>query len=241
MIRRRRLQTTRPRPRLLVAAAFPIGLWPGPGREQGFAGAAPLPLAFPAGEPVPTRRRRRAGRASPVGRSWPPPTAFFGRANACPDPIALSGLPCLAGRIGAAAAPFRDRVTAIRPLALSPSAAGRPPNRCLPPRLGVPGGLADRACVPGEAGPAPGAICALGGGRAFDLCAGIGRLLRLPRRRRLPAPSARPAATARSAGRITSAIAAAPELAGGKGGAGFCTPTYFLFQMRVDGHPSPRG
>ncbi len=157
-----------------------------------------------------------------------------------PDPIALSGLPCLAGRIGAAAAPFRDRVTAIRPLALSPSAAGRPPNRCLPPRLGVPGGLADRACVPGEAGPAPGAICALGGGRAFDLCAESGDFSAC-----LADAASRAERQACGHGALCRedyvCQSLPPELAGGKGGAGFCTPTYFLFQMRVDGHPSPRG
>src|SRR5207342_490333 len=102
-----------------------------------------------AGTGAPACRRRAAAPCLPGRRAGPdaeaPPcrpglacrtimAASDGllRTSQClpPDPIALSGLPCLAGRIGAAAAPFRDRVTAIRPLALSPSAAGRPPNRC---------------------------------------------------------------------------------------------------------------
>ena len=153
------------------------------------------------------------------------------------DGIALSGLPCFSGRLVAARAPFRDRVTDARSLGPSASTPGGARLRCLSPRIGVPGGLVDRPCTPGETF-ADGTLCALGGSRAFDVCTQSGDFAAcladaVSRAERQSCDRQHPCRE----DYICQALPA--EFAGGTGGGAFCTPTYFLFQMRIDGHVSP--
>lgn len=121
---------------------------------------------------------------------------------------------------------------------------------CRPPVIGVPLGRAFRRCTAQErsltAESLPGEVCAIVGGSRFDRCveedfhqclAGIvgrgmvdGCSLDRPCRedyicQQLPWP-----------------LESIPDEAGAaltEAGVGFCTPTYFLFQLRLDGHPVP--
>lgn len=160
-----------------------------------------------------------------------------------------SGQACLAGTIATnVAAPFNDRYRIDSQFAAFAPSISREAYNCRPPEIGVPGGLAYRACTPAErdfAGfrpgkPVPREICGLVGGKAFDKCAASNAF-----------DECLGAATVRGNRQTCSATMPCredyicqdlppdtPKLARVKG-YGFCSPTYFVFQMRIDNHPTP--
>ena len=112
----------------------------------------------------------------------------------------------------------------------------------------MPAGIAYRACTdrdrafadfrPGK--PAPREICGLAGGKAFDLCVATndfdsclgGAVVRGNR------PTCSADDFCREDYMCQAFPADTPGLAKVKG-KGFCSPTYFIFQMRIDNHPTP--
>jgi hypothetical protein len=130
---------------------------------------------------------------------------------------------------------------------------------CRPTKLGVPLGRITRPCKPEELklttfqpGKMPDEICAVVGGKGFEqmakgyfdseaFAAGVGRgLLNIctPSRfcredyicQQMPDFSTR--------GKFNVSAQAFEMLKREK--IGFCTPTYFVYQLRLDGHPNPR-
>ncbi len=160
-----------------------------------------------------------------------------------------SGQACLTGSITTnPARPFNDRYAVTGQFAGFAPAISRTDYNCRPPEIGVPGGLTYRACTdadrdfavfkPGK--PAPNEICGLVGGKAFDKCAASNAF-----------DECLTAATVRGNRQTCSETMPCredymcqelppdtPKLARVKG-YGFCSPTYFVFQMRIDNHPTP--
>ena len=160
-----------------------------------------------------------------------------------------SGLPCLQGQVASSTdQPFKDQfpLTQFAAFAAKASAAD---YTCRPPRIGVPGGLAYRRCNDSDrtfASFKPGAeklppeICGLTGGKAFDICVGTGKfdecLAGAVQR------GNRSSCSADHFCRDDYICQAFPPDTPGVGkvkGVGFCSPTYFLFQMRIDNHTTP--
>ncbi len=126
---------------------------------------------------------------------------------------------------------------------------------CRPTRIGVPLGRTYRRCTSRERSlphaPSDSSagleICAVVGGNSFDLCVEgdfhkcleqiIGRGMVARCSEQLPC---REDAICQM---LPWQLEGVPSEAGQKlseAGIGFCTPTYFLFQLRLDGHPTPR-
>jgi hypothetical protein len=168
----------------------------------------------------------------------------------------FSGLPCLAGEIRTAAAPYRDTFlikTQLHSLRKVPDFTG---YNCRPPKIGVPGGLSYRKCTEGEksfapfraakaaptgARAAPSEICGLAGGKAFDACVASNNFAKC-----YSASVVRGNRPTCGEGRFCREDFMCQALPGEIPGAadvvrdhGFCSPTYFLFQMRMDNHPDP--
>ena len=158
-------------------------------------------------------------------------------------------MPCLHGRdqLQQPRQPFNDRypLTPVRRLRAESFAAD---YTCRPPRIGVPGGIAYRRCNdsdrPSRASsrgkPMPREICGLTGGKAFDICVATGNfdqcLAGAVQR------GNRPACSADHFCRDDYICQAFPPDTPGVGkvkGVGFCSPTYFVFQMRIDNHTTP--
>ena len=165
-----------------------------------------------------------------------------------PDAAMYSGLPCLQGEVASSAAqPFKDQypLTQFAAFAEKASAAD---YTCRPPRIGVPGGLAYRKCndkdrsfasfKPGAAFPPE--ICGLTGGKAFDACVATGKFDEC-----LAGAVQRGNRASCSADHFCRddyiCQAFPPDTPGASKlkGVGFCSPTYFLFQMRIDNHTTP--
>ena len=166
-----------------------------------------------------------------------------------PDTEMYSGLPCLQGEVASSTdQPFKDQfpLTQFAAFAAKASAAD---YTCRPPRIGVPGGLAYRRCndkrphlcvVQAGRRKLPPEICGLTGGKAFDICVGTGNfdecLAGAVQR------GNRPSCSADHFCRDDYICQAFPPDTPGVGkikGVGFCSPTYFLFQMRIDNHTTP--
>ncbi|HEX2555025.1 MAG TPA: hypothetical protein VHL98_15100 [Microvirga sp.] len=164
----------------------------------------------------------------------------------------VSGIACRAGRIvNAASAPYGDRMTLTRQLN---SLARRPTAfvyNCRPPEIGVPGGMAYRQCsaddraFAGFAGAAPGEIpaeiCGLAGGKGFDRCVASKDVAGCLHG--AVARGNRPACGRDRFCREDFICQALPDEVDPDNRVpddiGFCSPTYFVFQMRLDGHPDP--
>lgn len=163
----------------------------------------------------------------------------------------FSGQACLAGRITttAAAQPWRDRFAVTAQLNSRATAINFTAHTCRPPVGGAPAGLAYRKCTdedrrfsafrPGAA--PPNEICGFAGGKAFDICvasndfaACLGAsIVRGMRATCGPEQFCREDFMCQA---LPSDLPAGDRVTG----LGYCSPTYFLFQMRLDGHPDPR-
>lgn len=165
------------------------------------------------------------------------------------SPAMFSGHPCVTGEIATdAAAPYNDRMRLAKPFTAKAPGINRETYTCRPPKIGVPAGIAYRACTdrdkafadfrPGK--PAPREICGLAGGKAFDLCVATndfesclgGAVVRGNR------PTCSADTFCREDYMCQAFPADTPGIAKIKG-KGFCSPTYFIFQMRIDNHPTP--
>ncbi|HEY8564750.1 MAG TPA: hypothetical protein VIL65_04565 [Beijerinckiaceae bacterium] len=159
-----------------------------------------------------------------------------------------AGVACLAGRIETADGSFQDRFRRLRQVN---SFAERPTAtqyNCRPARIGVPGGLAYRQCGPDDRafkafadGARPAEICGMAGGKSFDACVASGDFATCMAGS--VARGMRPTCGRDTFCREDYLCQSLPE---GLEGAdklpsdvGYCSPTYFVFQMRVDGHPDP--
>jgi len=164
------------------------------------------------------------------------------------SPDMFSGHPCLAGEVtDAADQPFNDRF-ALTQFAAFAEKASPSSYTCRPPRIGVPGGMAyrqcnekDRAFQNFKAGrPMPREICGLTGGKAFDLCVATGNFDQC-----LSGAVQRGNRAACSADHfcrddyICQAFPDDTPNVKKVKGVGFCSPTYFVFQMRIDNHATP--
>ena len=159
-----------------------------------------------------------------------------------------SGHPCLAGTVESSQSlPFKDRYDLTQFAAFAEKAS--PANyTCRPPKIGVPGGLAyrqcneqDRAFSKFKAGaPFPREVCGLTGGKKFDLCVSTGKFDEC-----LSGAVQRGNRASCSADHfcrddyICQAFPPDTPNVGKIKGVGFCSPTYFMFQMRIDNHTTP--
>ncbi|MBX3532085.1 MAG: hypothetical protein KF849_15880 [Rhizobiaceae bacterium] len=160
----------------------------------------------------------------------------------------FSGHPCLEGEVTSSdVVPFADRYALTQFAAHAPKASARD-YTCRPPRIGVPGGMAYRQCDEkdrafaafGKGGEMPNEICGLTGGKKFDLCVSSGNFDGC-----LAGAVQRGNRAACSADHFCRddyiCQAFPPDTPNVKklDGVGFCSPTYFLFQMRIDNHTTP--
>ncbi len=163
-------------------------------------------------------------------------------------PAMFSGHPCLAGPVTSnAEKPFDDDYATRQFTAFADKASPRD-YTCRPPRIGVPGGIAYRQCDekdrafasfrPGQKIPME--VCGLTGGKKFDLCVATGNFDQC-----LSGAVQRGNRTACSADQfcrddyICQAFPDDTPNVKKIKGVGFCSPTYFLFQMRIDNHTTP--
>ena len=161
----------------------------------------------------------------------------------------FSGHPCLSGDIAAnQSEPFNDTLTVTSQFAAFEAKVSRTAYSCRPPRIGVPGGIAYRNCndsdrsfagfKPGQ--PMPNEICALVGGKKFDLCVATNNFDQC-----LGGAVNRGNRQACSADHFCRedymCQTLPPDTPGASKvkGIGFCSPTYFIFQMRIDNHATP--
>lgn len=161
----------------------------------------------------------------------------------------FSGHPCLTGSIATnEEEPFNDRMTITGQFAAFAKDISRTDYTCRPPKIGVPAGIAYRSCSdqdrafaafkPGK--PMPREICGLAGGKAFDLCVATNQFDQC-----LGASVVRgnrPSCSADSFCREDYMCQSLPPDTPGIDkvkGIGFCSPTYFIFQMRIDNHTTP--
>jgi hypothetical protein len=164
------------------------------------------------------------------------------------SPAMFSGHPCVAGEIATnVSQPFNDRFSSRQFTAFAP-AISNSAYTCRPPKIGVPAGIAYRSCTAADkafagfkAGkPMPKEICGLAGGKAFDLCVATnnfdqclgGAVVRGNR------PTCSADRFCREDYMCQQFPPDTPGLSKVKG-AGFCSPTYFVFQMRIDNHAMP--
>lgn len=166
----------------------------------------------------------------------------------------FSGLPCLAGEIGSAAAPYRDTFAIKAQLHSFRKTPDYEGYNCRPPKIGVPAGLSYRKCTDADrrfarfrqGGGVPNEICGFAGGKAFDTCVATNNFAACYGASVVRGN--RPTCGRDHFCREDFMCQALPDdLPGGGDIAkdfvaknfGFCSPTYFLFQMRIDNHPDP--
>jgi hypothetical protein len=150
----------------------------------------------------------------------------------------LAGEPCLGGDHRSADDASKDTLTL--------SSKSHP--NCLPPVEGTPAGLVTRGCGPrfpasdAAHNAKAGEVCAYNGGAGFDACAASGDFSRCLGNADTFTRGLRGMCDAQTPCRDDYICQRFYDIKGSKAtatsGPGFCVPTYFLFQMRVDGHAS---
>ncbi len=157
---------------------------------------------------------------------------------------------------------YTDRVATSSHYGMNPGGFDAENLACRPPSIGVPQGRSFRLCTEREKrledlqdGIVPREVCAIAGGKAFDECAKGNNFHNC-----FDAAITRGMLDTCSADSfcredyICQKFPAGLKIAGDpegtrvlqrnitrlqQRGVGFCTPNYFLFQMRLDGHPDP--
>ena len=183
-----------------------------------------------------------------IGRDPKVPLAF-GQCVATREKQMFSGHPCLEGDITSNARPWLDRFRIGKQFAAHSKAINDVAFTCRPPKIRAPGGAAYRKCNAADRdfltfanGKAPAEICGFAGGKAFDDCVATNDFARC-----LAGSIVRGNRPTCSADRFCREDFMCQELPPDTPhiervkGFGYCSPTYFLFQMRIDGHPDPRG
>lgn len=161
----------------------------------------------------------------------------------------FSGHPCLTGSIASnETQPFNDRYKITGQFAAFATDVSRTAYTCRPPKIGVPAGIAYRGCddkdrsfAAFKAGKSmPNEICGLVGGKKFDTCVATNNfdqcLGGAVNRGNRPACDAEH--FCREDYMCQSLPPDTPGISKVKG-VGFCSPTYFIFQMRIDNHATP--
>lgn len=165
------------------------------------------------------------------------------------SPKMFSGHPCLTGSIASnPSQPFNDRYKITGQFAAFAPTFSRTAYTCRPPKIGVPAGIAYRACDDKDrtfaafkkGKPMPDEICGMVGGKKFDTCVATNNfdqcLGGAVNRGNRPACSAD--RFCREDYMCQSLPPDTPGAAKVKG-IGYCSPTYFIFQMRIDNHATP--
>ncbi|WP_244494943.1 hypothetical protein [Bosea sp. Root483D1] len=174
----------------------------------------------------------------------------FGQCVRLDEARNFSGQPCLTGAITTAVGkPYLDRYRKTGQFGAFATGFSQTAFNCRPAKIGVPAGMAYRQCTPADRsfsgfanGKVPDEICGLAGGKAFDDCVATNRfddcLSKAVTR------GNRGTCSATSFCREDYLCQAIPDDVPGATTTvkdyGFCSPTYFLFQMRIDGHPDPQ-
>ncbi|MBL9010914.1 MAG: hypothetical protein JNL56_07030 [Alphaproteobacteria bacterium] len=163
------------------------------------------------------------------------------------DEGAYSGQLCLAGEIEDGDHPFNDTFRIGDTLNSFATTVNAKTHACRPPKLGVPGGASYRQCTEGERnfdnfakGARPDEVCALAGGKQFDLCVASGDFAScidkaVVRGNRQTCGGDRYCRDDFMCQALPPNLKNVSRIAG----SGYCSPTYFLFQMRIDNHPDP--
>lgn len=160
----------------------------------------------------------------------------------------VSGMPCLEGEIVPGTAPYLDRYRIVRQINSHAASMSPAAYTCRPAKLGVPGGAAYRQCTGPErafagfgGGKAPREVCAVVGGKAFDLCVATDNFAKCMATSvvRGNRPTCGAGRFCREDFMCQALPSTLPGVAAAAGENGFCSPTYFVFQMRIDGHPDP--
>lgn len=162
----------------------------------------------------------------------------------------FSGQPCLTGAIATAVGkPYLDRYRKTGQFGAFATGFSQTAFNCRPAKIGVPAGMAYRQCTPTDRifagfanGKVPDEICGLAGGKAFDDCVATNRFDECLSK--AVTRGNRGTCSATSFCREDYMCQAIPDDVPGATTTvkdyGFCSPTYFLFQMRIDGHPDPQ-
>jgi hypothetical protein len=154
----------------------------------------------------------------------------------------FAGLPCLKGEIQDDPAEPRTDTLATSAFAC-PGAGGDGAYTCRPASIGVPAGLCTKRCNAGNVPADPAhELCAYAGGKEFDECAGKNDFSQclagaIQSGLREACDEDTPCREDYICQRFIKARSTPPEAP--KDGRGYCVPTYFLFQVRADGHPNP--
>jgi hypothetical protein len=163
------------------------------------------------------------------------------------DAGAYSGQLCLSGEIEDGDRPFNDTFEIGETLNSFAKTVNAKTHACRPPKLGVPGGASYRQCTGPERdfatftkGARPDEICALAGGKQFDLCVASGDFAScidkaVVRGNRQTCGGDRYCRDDFMCQDLPPTLANVSRVKGN----GYCSPTYFLFQMRIDNHPDP--
>lgn len=163
------------------------------------------------------------------------------------DDGTYSGQLCLAGEIRDGDYPYNDTFKIGETLNSFAKKVNPKTHACRPPKLGVPGGASYRQCTGPERefanftkGARPDEICALAGGKAFDLCVASGDFAScledaVVRGNRQTCGGDRYCRDDFMCQDLPPNLAKVERVKGN----GYCSPTYFLFQMRIDNHPDP--
>ncbi len=155
----------------------------------------------------------------------------------------VAGDPCIGGTHGSQGDGSQDTFNPDAPRT----------GNCLEPVQGTPAGLVTRACGPGFSDAAhtaqAGELCAYNGGSGFDSCAASGDFNACLGNSDTLTRGLRGSCDDQAACRddyicqrffdlkgSAASVPAVDAAAKAPRHAGFCVPTYFLFQMRVDGH-----
>lgn len=156
-----------------------------------------------------------------------------------PSSGGFAGLPCMKGETNDRTNPREDTMS----VAAQSCAGGN--YFCLQPEEGTPAGMCSGQCSSvGAVSQGGNEICAFGAiGDRFDACAAsqnVGSCIESSVR---PAPrtacdDATPCREDYMCQRLEPLTGNAPTTTT-PSGKGFCNPTYFIFQMRLDGHPTP--
>lgn len=225
--------------------------WSRPGRPAAGAAAVTMACLLPQHETA-LRTSWRCGEGFACEAIAHNPRLPVGTGQCMPKRATgiVSGMACLSGELVPGVAPYLDRFRIVRQIN-SPSPSASPASyTCRPAKLGVPGGSAYRQCTEAErtfAGKGasgdqrPPEICAFVGGKAFDLCVATDNFAKC-----MSASVARGNRPACGEGRLCREDFMCQALPSNLAGAaavakdtGYCSPTYFVFQMRIDGHPDP--
>ncbi|WP_342359947.1 hypothetical protein [Terrarubrum flagellatum] len=172
----------------------------------------------------------------------------FGQCSLTDEKKIFAGHACFVGEIVNGPVPYNDRFKILRQINSFAPKPTQTQYNCRPPKIGVPAGLAYRQCTEDDKnfrgftanGKPPPEICGLAGGKLFDDCVATNNFNKCLRASVVRGE--RPACGRDIFCREDYMCQGIPDDTPGVERVkdyGFCSPTYFLFQMRIDGHPDP--